>query len=468
MPTASPIYASRSFLAFVLALVGFPAIAADVSDFFPVVAGDAADPWLIRHDGYYYMTATTGSDVTVWRSNSLSGIGGGEKKVIWKPPSKGPNSKNIWAPELHRLNGKWYVYYAADDGQNENHRLYVLENGSADPFDGQFVDKGKIADPEADRWAIDGTVLTVKGKDYLVWSGWVGDKNVRQELYIAPMKNPWTLAGPRVEISRPTHKWETVGEPTVNEGPQALVRNGTVHLVYSASGSWTDDYCLGLLTLKKDGDPLDPKAWAKHPKPVFDKSKSVFGPGHCSFTTSPEGKEDWLVYHAARHKGAGWARNVRMQPFDWNKDDTPNFGTPVPADKLLQLPGGDPARTRLEAEDGTLQDGAKRVTTRAASGGEAVAVTAKGGGVSFAWEAKERGDCVLSVRYANDSARKLPVDVRVRVNGRASDPVEFAYTAGDWSAAVLRVFVPKGANTVTLTAGGPGAVVDCLDVIEAR
>lgn len=436
--------------------------AADVSDFFPVVAGDAADPWVIRHDGYYYMTATTGTNITVWRSKSLSGIGGGERKVVWTPPAKGPASKNLWAPELHRLNGMWYVYYAADDGENENHRMYVLENASDNPFEGKFADKGKIADPKADRWAIDGTMLTLKDKNYLVWSGWVADKNVRQELYIAPMQNPWTLAGPRVEISRPTHKWETVGEPTVNEGPQALVRNGTVHLVYSASGSWTDDYCLGLLTLKKGGDPLDPKAWVKSPKPVFEKTKSVFGPGHCSLTTSPDDKEDWIVYHAARHTKAGWERNVRMQPFEWDRDDTPKFGTPADANKLLRLPGGDPKRTRLEAESG-----AKAVKTAGASGGEAVAL-AKGSEVELTFEAKAKGTYIVTVRYANDAAKKDSIAVGVSVNGKVMKSAEVEYTAGDWSAAVLRVELKDGTNTVVLTASKPGVVIDCVDLAEAK
>jgi GH43 family beta-xylosidase len=434
-----------------LAFVSAIAPAADVSDFFPVVAGDGADPWVVRHDGWYYMTATTGTNVTVWRSKSLSGIGGGEAKVVWTPPGKGPASKNLWAPELHRLNGKWYVYYAADDGANENHRMFVLENASADPFDGRFEFKGKIADPKADRWAIDGTVLTVKDKSYFVWSGWVADTNVRQELYIAPMKDPWTLAGPRVEISRPTHKWETVGEPTVNEGPQALVRNGTVHLVYSASGSWTDDYCLGLLTLKKDADPLDPKAWAKHPKPVFEKTKTVFGPGHCSFTTSPDGKEDWIVYHAARHTGAGWARNVRMQPFEWNADDTPKFGTPADASTPLKLPAGDPKRIRLEPTGDAKAD-----------------VLKKGGKVEFAVTVKAKGAYTMTVRHATDTAKKEPVAVGVSVNGMAGKLAECEYTAGDWSAAVLRVELKEGKNTVTLTAGKPGVTIDCVDLADAR
>jgi GH43 family beta-xylosidase len=310
--------------------------------FHPVVLADGADPWVVRHtDGFYYLAVTTGKDVTLRRSPTLTGLARGERKVVWRPPAEGPYSRNLWAPELHHLDGKWYVYVAADDGDNANHRMYVLENPAADPFAGTFTFKGKIADPQADRWAIDGTVFEWAGRRYFVWSGWQGTEDVRQDLYIAPMANPWTLAGPRVCISRPTHPWETVDDPDVNEGPQALARNGRLFLVYSASGAWTDGYCLGLLTLRPGGDPLDPAAWVKHSEPVFRSAGGVFAPGHCSFVKSPDGAEDWIVYHAAKRSGAGWDRSIRMQPFGWRPDGTPDFGYPVRPDVPLRRPSGE-------------------------------------------------------------------------------------------------------------------------------
>src|SRR5690606_14654307 len=125
-----------------------------------------------------------------------------------------------------------------------NHRMYVLESEGEDAF-GPYSNKGQITD-STNKWAIDGTVLRgVDGQLYFIWSGWEGDTNVRQKLYIAPMSNPWTISGERVEISRPEHEWETIGEPHVNEGPVALVKGDRVYVIYSASGSWTDDYCLG-------------------------------------------------------------------------------------------------------------------------------------------------------------------------------------------------------------------------------
>src|SRR5436309_746267 len=117
--------------------------------------------------------------------------------------------------------------------------------------------------------------------------------------------NPWTISGPRVCISRPEYPWEKRGRPLVNEGPTPLWHNNVLFLIYSASASWTDDYCLGQLRWT-GGAPLNPTSWLKKSTPVFSSTKEVFGPGRCSFVESRDGKEDWIVFHSARYSGAGW------------------------------------------------------------------------------------------------------------------------------------------------------------------
>lgn len=299
-----------------------------------------ADPWVMYKDGYYYYTHTTGRNITLRKSAALSQMSTAESQVVWTPPAAGPQSKNIWAPEIHWIRNRWYIYYAADDGNNEKHRMYVLESAGEDAF-GPYTDRGQITD-RSDKWAIDGTVLQISDEElYFIWSGWEGDVNVRQNLYIARMDTPSTISGERVEISRPSFDWEKIGEPHVNEGPVALVRGDTVYLVYSASGSWTDDYCLGMLTAGLRSDLLDPGSWRKHPAPVFSRTDDVFGPGHNSFTRSPDGTEDWIVYHAARTKGSGWDRNVRIQRFTWSDEGLPIFGKPSSASLLLDRPRGE-------------------------------------------------------------------------------------------------------------------------------
>lgn len=129
-----------------------------------------ADPWVIHRDGWYFYTHTTGRNITLWRTRSIAELGSAESRVLWTPPVTGPYSKSIWAPELHHLDGKWYVYFAADDGRNRNHRLYLLECTSKDPFGGEWRWKAKLETPE-DRWSLDGTIFEHGGRRYLLWSG---------------------------------------------------------------------------------------------------------------------------------------------------------------------------------------------------------------------------------------------------------------------------------------------------------
>ena len=120
-------------------------------------------------------------------------------------------SKELWAPEVMYLQGKWYAYFAADDGDNNHHRMYVLENASPDPMKGEWTFKGQIND-STNKWAIDGDVYEYNNQLYMVWSGWKDDINGEQDIYIAKMSNPWTISSPRVRISKPKYDWETHGD----------------------------------------------------------------------------------------------------------------------------------------------------------------------------------------------------------------------------------------------------------------
>ncbi len=312
-----------------------------------------ADPWSIHRNGYYYYTHTTGRNITLWKTRSLSQLGSAPKTVVWTPPATGPNSHDIWAPELHFLAGKWYIYYAADAATNQTHRLWVLENASADPTEGTWTDKGQITDA-TDKWAIDGSVFENNGQLYFVWSGWEDDVNGRQNIYLARMKNPWTIAGPRLKVSTPVFAWERNGDlpPSetpahvdVNEGPQVIRHGNKLVLIYSASGCWTDTYALGMLTAPADSDLLQPGSWTKSPVPVFqqDPARKVYAPGHNSFFKSPDGTEDWILYHAndAPGQGCGKFRSPRAQPFTWRADGTPDFGRPVAPGQSLARPAGE-------------------------------------------------------------------------------------------------------------------------------
>lgn len=305
----------------------------DPATFTNPVAPRGADPWVVREGDAYHYCFSARNRVWVASAGNLLDVFTAQPVVAWRPPRGTDHSREIWAPELHRLGDAWYVYVAADDGRNENHRMQVLRRADDDPA-GPFERVGELQLPD-DKWAIDGTVLQHAGQLYFVWSGWPGDVDVTQRLYICRLQDPATPVGPRVEISRPEHPWERHGEPTVNEGPTALVRDGRAFIVYSASGSWGDHYCLGMLELVGD-DPLQADAWRKLPEPVFAGTDKVISPGHASFTTS--GDQHWIVYHVARHPGAGWDRLIHMQPFTFDEAGQPDFGAPLPPDTPLRLP----------------------------------------------------------------------------------------------------------------------------------
>ncbi|MBY5960140.1 glycoside hydrolase family 43 protein [Membranicola marinus] len=309
-----------------------------------------ADPYSTWHDGYYYYTHTVGDRLILWKTDNLANLSSAEKRTIWVPPSGEMFSKNIWAPEFHFIEGRWYVYFAADDGDNNNHRMYVMENKSEDPFQGDWEFKGKVG-THLDRWAIDGNVFTYKDQLYMIWSGWPGNENGQQNIYIAEMENPWTIRGIRVLISEPDFPWEKQGDLTndpntlhlnVNEGPQFLTHDERVFIVYSASACWTDYYSLGLLSFDGSGDLMDPSAWTKSPQPIFKQSleNGVYGPGHNSFFKSPDGSEDWILYHANSNpgEGCGHKRSPRMQKIEWNTDGTPHLGVPVSENTVLKIP----------------------------------------------------------------------------------------------------------------------------------
>ncbi|MBS1665359.1 MAG: glycoside hydrolase family 43 protein [Bacteroidetes bacterium] len=323
--------------------------AADTTFMNPILRG-GPDPWVVQKGDTYYYTHTLGNRLGIWATPAMSRLGSASPVVVWTPPASGPYSKEIWAPEIHNIQGKWYMYFAADDGSNDNHRIYVVENDSADPLSGKWNFRGKVADSVEDRWAIDASVFGYGGKLYMVWSGWKGATNGEQDIFIAEMSDPVTLNGRRVLISAPTYTWERMGMqgglPAVNEGPEALIGpKGQLFLTFSASGCWTDNYCLGLLTLRRGGDPLRPEDWTKSAQPVFSgvAENGVYAPGHNGFFVSKDGKENWVLYHANAVAGAGCgnARSPRMQRFGWKGDGTPDFGTPVKVGVEMRGPGGE-------------------------------------------------------------------------------------------------------------------------------
>ncbi|GAB6926576.1 family 43 glycosylhydrolase [Paenibacillus sp. JCM 10914] len=312
----------------------------------PIVE-QAADPWVYKHhDGNYYFMCTKRGYLELTQSTTLTGLDRGRKKTIWSPASGGRYSYNLWAPEIHYINNKWYIYYTANDGGGDDtRRICVLENERPNPMEGEWEWKGALPTPVP---GLDGTVAFIGDELYFLYAGYGHFPNYGSAIYIMRMSNPWTITGEHVLLTAPTLSWEQQGGMAINEGPVILKRNGRIYLVYSASTTWSEDYALGMLTMEENSDPMDPRSWHKSMEPVFRKSveNGVYATGHNSFTQSPDGTEDWIVYHALPAPGADTAlRATRIQRFGWHPDGTPDFGIPVGDTETLDVPSGDDSRS---------------------------------------------------------------------------------------------------------------------------
>lgn len=326
------------------------------------------DPWIIQHNGNYYVCKAQGDGLNISKSDKLSVISA--TKNVWKCPydigtNKPWNVTNVWAPELHRIDGRWYIYYAAGRPHDETNsyqfqRSGVLRAKTDDPM-GEWEDMGMLYTGESyqpgitptnanTQYAIDLSVFRLNGQLYAVWSGNpVGSSD--QKLYIATMSDPCTITSSRVVISSADKYWETYNSK-INEGP-AFLKNkekGKFFVVYSCNGSWTKQYRLGYIMLNDTlSNPTKSVNWTKSATEAFYRcddtanQDGVNGVGHCSFTKSPDGTEDWIVYHVKNKNDNTWSsgRSTFIQKFVWKTDGTPNFGTPVGWDEAIALPSGE-------------------------------------------------------------------------------------------------------------------------------
>lgn len=300
-----------------------------------------ADPWIYRHtDGKYYFTASVPEydRIELRVADTIEALAVAGPRTIWNRHTQGEMSRLIWAPEVHYLCGKWYIYFAAahtdrlhEQHHTFQHRMYVLE---ADRPEGPWRELGQIQ-TGLDTFCLDATVFEYDRRLYYVWAQKdpqiVGNSNI----YIAKMINPWTLKLPATMLTQPEYDWECSVIP-VNEGPAVLIREPWIYLTYSANATGPE-YCMGMLQARAGSDLLCADSWEKSPSPVFESciEHNKFGPGHSCFTKSENGQQDLLVYHVrecSQIEGDPLYepnRHTCVQPIAWRADGTPDLGVPV-------------------------------------------------------------------------------------------------------------------------------------------
>ena len=344
-------------LALLLSCIIVFAVQVNANNYTNPIALKAPDPWMEYYKGYYYLVATTwGNTVGIRKSKTLNGLKSVPNQVVYTL-----DGHTLWAPEIHLVNQKWYLYYTSCKPNTKDplcHRNRVAESISDDPMGPYHFKvsyphirvkhlhnicscsiKADLVDPKDENFELDPSLIKINGSLYLLGSYVKGT----QKLYIQHLSNPYTIAGPKHELSAATLPWELQGLH-VNEGPEPLYHKGKTFVVYSASYCDTPDYKLGLLEFVGT-DPLNNTHWHKHPTPVFQRNDRahVYGPGHNGFFKSPDGREDWIVYHANDSPSGhcDMNRSSRAQKFTWGADGLPVFGLPDANGVVLQSPSGE-------------------------------------------------------------------------------------------------------------------------------
>lgn len=299
-----------------------------------LIAEQRADPWVHKtDDGFYYFIATVPEydRIILRKSKSIIGLKNADEKTIWNKHESGVMGHHIWAPELHRIDEKWYIYFAAGEAENIwNIRMWALSNSSEDPMKGEWKEEGRIK-TKLESFSLDATTFDHNNKRYMIWAQNVRGGEHGTALVLSEMKDPLTLTGPEIILTEPEFSWERI-KYNVNEGPAVIKRNGKIFVTYSASAT-NQNYCVGLLWIDENADLLKATNWTKSPAPIFYTNEELkrFGPGHNSFTTSENDEHVIMIYHARNYKEiigyelsdpnrATYARSIK-----WTKNGFPDF-----------------------------------------------------------------------------------------------------------------------------------------------
>ncbi len=297
------------------------------------LAEQRADPWVVKtEDGMYYLIATVPEydRIVIRKASSINGLKNAPEKVVWHKHDTGVMSHHIWAPELHQIDGTWYIYFAAGEAENIwNIRMWVLSNPATDPMEGEWNEEGQIK-TEQDSFSLDATTFEHGGKRYLIWAQNVNGME-GTALLLSEMEDATTLTGPEVIITTPEFNWERM-KYNVNEGAAVIKRHGKIFVTFSASAT-NHNYCMGLLWIDETADLLDASNWHKSPGPVFYSQEALnrYGPGHNSFTTAEDGETVVMIYHARDYKEIEGHelddpnRATRARVVQWTASGFPDF-----------------------------------------------------------------------------------------------------------------------------------------------
>lgn len=296
----------------------------------PIFDQYMADPFVLHHDGQYYAYGTGSLSPEGWpfpilHSNDL---------VHWEQHGWSlvpPGGDEFWAPEVAHHDNVFYMYYSAHGMDDHDHQLRVATCTS--PL-GPFQDMGRVlvpnepftidAHPFQDQ---DGQWFLFYSQDFLTLND---EYRIGTGIVVDRMLDMFTLAGePRVVI-RPHADWQlfkaqrsmygAVYDWHTIEGAALRLHNGRYYCFYSG-GAWEhDNYGVSYVVADNVLGPYSLPS-ASQQNLLRSVPGHLIGPGHNSFTTSPAGDQEYIVYHA--WDPAMTARRMCIDQLNWDN------GSPV-------------------------------------------------------------------------------------------------------------------------------------------
>lgn len=297
-----------------------------------ILVPERADPWVFRDDertgsAEYYLTGSypttqakpgIGYDrIVLRRASTINGLTTAKEEVLmWSRNAAAPDTANgstvasgayryFWAPELHKINGDWYILFTSSRSTNvwDIRPAIMRAPGDSDPMvAANWEELGYIKAAPGDTaaftsFSLDMTHFEADGKDYLVWAEKPGSSDLRMA-EIDP-EDPTQLTTKSILLSTPDYAWERTSSQVINEGAAVIKSDKEVFVFFSAS-EVNETYSIGMLRAPLSADLMDPKTWTKTAYPLltsddFDGQQN--GPGHNSFTLDENGNPV-IVYHA--------------------------------------------------------------------------------------------------------------------------------------------------------------------------
>lgn len=382
----------------------------------PIIAGNYADPSLVRVDADYYMVQSMAPGVLLWHSRDL---------VNWRPLGNALDVElgDIWAPELVRHGELYYLYLPVVQPRGEGQRP-------------RFANYVCTASDPAGPWS-EPVDLHVDG---YIDPGHVADRDGRRYLYVsAGMAAPLSADGLAVtgEMERVYAGWpypdEWVAECFCLESPKFVWRGDWLYLVSAQGGTW-GPATSHMAVVARARSPLGPWENSPHNPLVHTGSREEkwWSQGHGTLIDDVEGRW-WLVYHAVERGYATLGRPVLLLPVEWTDDGWPIVRQA--ADGLLPKPAGEDVGHGLPLSDDFAASALGVQWRRTGAGGRA------------AYRCEDGALLMAAPGAAASGAGLADWD---RVAYVASSPVNHSYEV------VVEIDVPAGAEAGLLLQDGRG------------